>query len=61
MPIWLTEFGTTDGNDESFISTVLPWLDSQSFVERYAYFMAENGKLLSGTGLSAAGQKYGGS
>jgi hypothetical protein len=58
LPIWLTEFGTTDGNDQAFLEQVLPWLNSQTYVERYAYFMAEDGKLLSGTGLSAAGETY---
>jgi len=57
-PIWLTEFGTTDGNDDAFLKEVLPWLDSQSYVERYAYFMATDGKLNSGTGLSTAGNTY---
>ncbi|KIV98861.1 uncharacterized protein PV09_09387 [Verruconis gallopava] len=60
LPIWLTEFGTTDGNDTSFLEVVLPWLDSQSYVERYAYFMAEDGMLLSGNSLNAAGQIYAG-
>jgi len=58
LPVYLTEFGTTDGNDEAFLAAVLPWLDAQDYVERYAYFMAEDGKLLSGTELSAAGSTY---
>jgi hypothetical protein len=58
LPIWLTEFGTTDGNDQAFLAEVLPWLDSQPFVERYAYFMAKEGVLLSGGALSAAGKTY---
>jgi hypothetical protein len=58
LPIWLTEFGTTDGNDQAFLDQALPWLASQAYVERYAYFMAEDGKLLSGSQLSAAGQTY---
>ena len=61
LPIWLTEFGTTDRNDQAFLKSVQPWLDSQSYVERYAYFMAEDGKLLSGDSLNAAGQTYAGS
>lgn len=59
-PIWLTEFGTTDGNDDAFLTAVLPWLESQSYVEKYAYFMAESGKLLTGSELSAAGITYSG-
>lgn len=58
LPIWITEFGTTDGNDAAFLAQALPWLDSQSFVERYAYFMAEDGKLLTGGALNAAGTAY---
>lgn len=61
LPIWLTEFGTTDGNDKAFLETVQPWLDAQSYIERYAYFMAEEGKLLSGGSLSPAGETYIGS
>lgn len=39
-PLWITEFGAsgTDAEIESFFNTVLPWLDSLSYVERYAYF-----------------------
>ncbi|KAK8206930.1 hypothetical protein M8818_004765 [Zalaria obscura] len=51
-PVWVTEFGTTDGTDDqiaSFLETVMPWMDSQDFVERYAYFMASDGILLTGT------------
>jgi hypothetical protein len=58
LPVYLTEFGTTDGNDQAFLAEVLPWLDAQDYVQRYAYFMAEDGKLISGTSLSAAGNTY---
>jgi hypothetical protein len=58
LPVYLTEFGTTDGNDQAFLEAVLPWLDSQDYVQNYAYFMAEDGKLLSGSELSAAGNTY---
>lgn len=60
LPIWLTEFGTTDGNDQAFLEAVQPWLDAQTYVERYAYFMAEEGKLFSGGSLNAAGKIYAG-
>lgn len=42
-PIWLTEFGVNSGSEEqiaAFLKVVLPWLDRQAYVERYAYFMA---------------------
>lgn len=58
LPVYLTEFGTTDGNDQAFLAQVLPWLDSQDYVQKYAYFMASDGKLISGTSLSAAGNTY---
>jgi hypothetical protein len=62
QPIWITEFGATgsDAEIESFFQTVLPWLDSQSYVERYAYFMDGEGALVNsaGTGLSAIGNSY---
>jgi hypothetical protein len=57
-PIYLTEFGTIDGNDQAFLAAVLPWLDSQDYVHKYAYFMASDGKLISGNSLSAAGNAY---
>lgn len=44
-PIWLTEFGVNSGTEEQiagFLMAVLPWLDRQAYVERYAYFMARN-------------------
>lgn len=57
-PVWLTEFGATDGDVNAFLKEVLPWLDQQSFVERYSYFMAKDGILNSGTGLSTVGSTY---
>ncbi|KIW05861.1 uncharacterized protein PV09_03064 [Verruconis gallopava] len=65
-PIWITEFGASGSESEvaTFLNTVLPWLDSNSQVERYAYFMAAastDGTYLvnaAGTGLSSIGQIY---
>jgi Glycosyl hydrolase catalytic core len=58
--VWLTEFGASgsDADVESFLSEALTFLDGQSAVERYAYFMCGDGTLLSGTSLSALGQVY---
>ncbi|KAJ0298908.1 hypothetical protein COL5a_011819 [Colletotrichum fioriniae] len=59
-PVWLTEFapfGTTD-EISSFVSTNVPKLDSLSYLDRYSYFMASDGVLNSGSGLSALGQTY---
>ena len=58
LPIWVTEFGTNSGDPTTFLNAVLPWLDSQSQVHRYAYFMVEDGKLTSGNSLSPVGQQY---
>jgi hypothetical protein len=61
-PIWITEFGCTSGSDTdiaNFFNEVIPWLDSQSYVERYAYFMAATGNLVdSATTLSTTGKAY---
>jgi len=61
-PIWITEFGASGSDAEitTFMQTVLPWLDSLSYVERYAYFMAGSGTLVdsSGSSLSTIGQAY---
>ncbi|KAF1992198.1 glycoside hydrolase family 128 protein [Aulographum hederae CBS 113979] len=39
--VWITEFGCASGTvaqTKDFMRSVLPWLDAQGFVERYAYF-----------------------
>jgi hypothetical protein len=40
LPIWVTEFaGYGDvPTQKSFLQTVVPWLDAQPFIERYAAF-----------------------
>jgi len=62
-PIWITEFAPVDGTDDDkagFLNTVLPWLDAQPFVQRYAYQMASAGALLTADGknLSSIGSVY---
>jgi hypothetical protein len=44
-PIWLTEFHAsgTDDQVEVFLREFIPWLDSQSNVERYSYWLAQPG------------------
>ncbi|KAM0750951.1 hypothetical protein T439DRAFT_243686 [Meredithblackwellia eburnea MCA 4105] len=66
--IWVTEFmgsGTT-AQQQTFLTEVIPWLEAQDFIERYAAFGAANDPLrslgvfladTSGT-LSALGQTY---
>lgn len=57
-PIWITEFQYTGGDEAAFLAQVLPWLESQDYVERYSYFMASEGRLVSGSGLTALGKSY---
>ena len=60
-PVWVTEFAPTSGTDaeiSTFLETVMPWMDSQSFVERYAYFMVADGMLVSGGATSSYGSTY---
>ncbi|KAL9108717.1 MAG: hypothetical protein Q9227_006513 [Pyrenula ochraceoflavens] len=48
--IWLTEFQPSGSAQQQadFLSEVLPWMDNQGSLERYAYFMLENGNLVTG-------------
>jgi hypothetical protein len=59
-PVWITEFGATgsDADVNTFLKTVLPWLDQQDYVQRYSYFMAAEGKLISGGKLSTYGTTF---
>ncbi|EAL88690.2 hypothetical protein KXW98_007793 [Aspergillus fumigatus] len=64
--VWITEFalsndintGASSSESEQFLTEVLPWLDSQPMVARYAYFMCANNYLLSGSGLTSTGHVY---
>ena len=62
LPVWITEFQCygTDAQQVTFLQEVLPWLDSQSYVQRYAYFGAfpEHLVNLGGTALSDIGVAY---
>lgn len=59
-PVWITEFQAPGSTSEqvAFLAEVLPWLDSQSFVERYSLFMASEGLMISGGGLSEVGKAF---
>ncbi|OCK85176.1 glycoside hydrolase family 128 protein [Lepidopterella palustris CBS 459.81] len=59
-PVWVTEFGASGSDAEisAFLEDVLPWMDSQGFVERYSYFMVSNGLLVSGGSPSSYGNTY---
>lgn len=66
--VWVTEFALNSdvngsGNPaatSAFMKQVLPWLDSQTMVSRYSYFMCAQNYLLSGNGtaLNTAGMAY---
>ena len=61
--VWLTEFAAAGSDDEvaKFLGEVLPWMDSNDAIERYAYFMCEEGKLVSGSAISdPVGKAYAG-
>ncbi|KAG0650392.1 WSC domain-containing [Hyphodiscus hymeniophilus] len=59
LPVWITEFQCygTDAQQVAFLQSVLPWLDAQSYVARYAYFGVFPDYLVNtaGTGLSDIG------
>ncbi|KAH7078651.1 hypothetical protein BKA63DRAFT_248603 [Paraphoma chrysanthemicola] len=61
-PIWITEFSATgtESQVKKFMDEVIPWLDEQPDVHRYAYFMAAPGLLVNplGNGLSEVGRHY---
>ncbi|GAB1191844.1 hypothetical protein APSETT444_001027 [Aspergillus pseudonomiae] len=63
--IWITEFALTsaiNGGDPSdsikFLRDVIPWLNSQKAVGRFAYFMCAEGFLLEGESLGVVGKAY---
>lgn len=41
-PVWVTEFGINPGEGDvnAFLKEVLPWMDQQPWIHRYAYHMA---------------------
>ncbi|KAI2679737.1 CAZyme family GH128 [Penicillium psychrosexuale] len=64
--LWITEFalnadvnGSADpAATAAFLNEVIPWLDQQSAVTRYSYFMCAENYLLSGSTLNLAGKAY---
>ena len=59
-PLYISEFGATGSDDQinSFLEEVMPWMDSNSNIGGYAYFMVESGNLVSGTEPSTYGSTY---
>lgn len=62
LPVWITEFQCygTEAQQIAFLKEVLPWMDEQDYVQRYAYFGAFPNDLVNaaGTGLSDLGVAY---
>jgi len=61
--VWLTEFGSVgvDSDTENeFLTQALAFLNGNSSVGRYAYFMTGDGTLLNGDALSSLGEVYNG-
>jgi hypothetical protein len=58
--IFISEFAATGSDDQisDFLETVMPWMDSNDAVGGYAYFMAGEGKLVSGSEQSAIGKVF---
>ncbi|GIZ48435.1 hypothetical protein CKM354_001149500 [Cercospora kikuchii] len=59
-PIYVSEFGATGSDEEisQFLQEVMPWMDSNSDVAGYAYFMTASGQLVTGTEPSTYGKTY---
>lgn len=57
--LWITEFGATGSTEEQeeFLRQVIPWLDSNDSVERYAYFYAD-GVLTQNSVVTALGNLF---
>lgn len=62
LPVWVTEFQCygSEAQQIRFLERVMPWMDAQSWVARYAYFGTFPDFLVShdGTALSALGTAY---
>ena len=58
--IFVSEFAATGSDDQisKFLEDVMPWMDSNDDVGGYAYFMAGEGKLVSGSEQSAIGKVF---
>ncbi|KZT06664.1 glycoside hydrolase family 128 protein [Laetiporus sulphureus 93-53] len=61
-PVWITEFGVDDGStsqQESFLSSMVSYLDNLDGVETYSWFMVESGNLVnSDVTLTSLGTTY---
>ncbi|KAL2264041.1 hypothetical protein VTK26DRAFT_3079 [Humicola hyalothermophila] len=63
MPVWITEFAFNGAEDEinSQLATVIEQIEHNStfaFVERYSYFMVEEGFMVKGNSMSSYGNTF---
>ncbi|KAI1873446.1 hypothetical protein JX265_005068 [Neoarthrinium moseri] len=59
LPVWVTEFAATSGDETEFMTYALEQLDTNSaynYVQKYSYFYTDT--LFSGTTLTSLGQTY---
>ena len=59
--VWLTEFGVPGADQPgqvAFLSKVMPWMEDQSWIDRYAYFGVFEGLLVQGGQITPAGTAY---
>lgn len=59
-PVWIPEFQHKGGlsDQRAFLEQVLPWLDEQTQIERYAYFMLWDGFLTTDARKNEVGMVY---
>ncbi|KAM0748388.1 hypothetical protein T439DRAFT_291841 [Meredithblackwellia eburnea MCA 4105] len=60
-PIWITEFAGsgTVSEQQAFFQTIIPWMESQPFIERYSAFGAFSGTFVNADGsLTPLGETY---
>ena len=60
MPIWLTEFQKIgdEAQQKEFIELAIPFLEGESKIERYSYFMVKDGMMTTGGQLNEAGKAF---
>ena len=59
-PVWVTEFQRKGAEEEKFVRETVKWLEAQGGVERFAYFMVQEGSLVQGGKPSKVGEAYAG-
>jgi hypothetical protein len=59
-PLFISEFGASgsDAQISSFLEEVMPWMDANSGIAGYAYYMVADANLVTGSEPSAFGNTY---